>query len=195
MPLAVLAIGIGTFFAVGVAGLSVIDRYLLVPSLMVMVFAAVSLGGWSLLKPGRLQIAWMVAALAVVGYGTVYTVQRVNFHAFTNELVFRGDSHRALQRTLAGREVAAGRRCGPVSTPNHKLIPDVRWVLDAREKDVVARSEQTPSKGVALLTTNRSSVLRQALVDPTDQTETILPPNGFLGPFDVSGFYSVYVGC
>ena len=45
MPLSLLVVGIGTFFLVGLAGLSVIDRYLLVPSLMVMVFAAVALGG------------------------------------------------------------------------------------------------------------------------------------------------------
>jgi len=198
MPLTVLAIGIGTFFAVGVAGLSVIDRYLLVPSLMVMVFAAVAIGGWSLLTPGRLQKAWMVAALAVVAYGTVYTATRVNFHAFTNELTFRGDSHRALQRTLAADAVADGRRCGPVSTPNHKLIPDVRWVLDAGESDVLARSDASRpplTKGVALLATNRSALLRQALVDDADRIEDNVPPKGFDGPFGTSGFYSVYVGC
>ncbi len=200
MPLAVLAIGIGTFFAVGVAGLSVIDRYLLVPSLMVMVFAAVTLGGWSLLQPGRLRLAWMGAALLVVAYGTVYTVERVNFHAFTSELVFRGDSHRALQRTLAAREVSAGRRCGPVSTPNHKLIPDTRWVLDATEDEVVARSDpryatRARRSGVALLATNRSSVLRQAVVAPTDDVEDNVPPDGFSGPFGTSGFYSVFTRC
>jgi hypothetical protein len=199
MPLTVLAVGIGTFFAVGVAGLSVIDRYLLVPSLMVMVFAAVAIGGWSLLTPSRLRTAWMVAALAVVGYGTVYTATRVNFHAFTNELTFRGDSHRALQRTLAAPEIARGRRCGPVSTPNHKLIPDVRWVLDAGEDDVVARSDKTTAtaraSGVALLTTSRSAVLRQALVEDGDDTTTILPPDGFRGPFGTSGFYSVFTRC
>src|SRR3954471_739151 len=47
MPLALLVIGLGTFVLVGLAGLSVIDRYLLVPSLLVMVFAGVSLGGWT----------------------------------------------------------------------------------------------------------------------------------------------------
>ncbi len=40
MPLALLVVGLGTFVLVGLAGLSVIDRYLLVPSLLVMVFAA-----------------------------------------------------------------------------------------------------------------------------------------------------------
>jgi hypothetical protein len=50
MPLALLVAGLGTFVLVGLAGLSVIDRYLLVPSLMVMIFAAVALAGWSMLQ-------------------------------------------------------------------------------------------------------------------------------------------------
>ena len=37
---------------VGVAGLSVIDRYLLVPSLCVMIFAAVFIAGWTMLREG-----------------------------------------------------------------------------------------------------------------------------------------------
>ena len=45
MPAVLLGIGLGTFLLVGAAGLSVIDRYLLVASLMVMVFAAVAVGG------------------------------------------------------------------------------------------------------------------------------------------------------
>ena len=42
---------------VGVAGLSVIDRYLLVPSLCVMVFAAVFIAGWTMLREGTLVAA------------------------------------------------------------------------------------------------------------------------------------------
>ena len=40
------------------AGLSVIDRYLLVPSLLVMVFAAVALAGWTMLRSGRARTLW-----------------------------------------------------------------------------------------------------------------------------------------
>jgi hypothetical protein len=200
MPLVLLAVGVGTFFLVGVAGLSVIDRYLLVPSLMIMVFAALTLGGWSLLTPGRVRTAWMIGAVALVAYGAVFTVQRVNFHAFTNELIFRGDSHRALRRTLESKAVRDGLRCGPLAFGNHKLIPDSRWILDARESQVVARSDPKQSaralrSGVALLATNRSSLLRQALVDPSDRVENNLPPAGFEGPHALSGFYAVFVRC
>lgn len=200
MPLALLVVGIGTFFLVGLAGLSVIDRYLLVPSLMVMIFAAVTLGGWSMLQPGRLRTAWMVGAVALVGYGAAYTASHVNFRTFTNELEFRGDAHAALKRTLAAQQLPAGRRCGPVSTPNHKLIPDVRWILDAKQSEVVARSDpdqgaRARRSGAALLVTNRSALLRQALVEDSDRPEDNLPPAGFEGPYGTSGTYSIFTGC
>src|SRR4051812_30059420 len=92
-PLSMFVIGMGTFVLVGLAGLSVIDRYLLVPSLMVMVFAAVALGGWSMLRAGRLRTAWAVAAALVVIYGVAFTATRVNFGVFDTELRFRGQSH------------------------------------------------------------------------------------------------------
>ena len=67
---------------VGLAGLSVIDRYLLVPSLMVMIFAAVTLGGWTMLR-GRDSCgrAWAVGAVAVVVYGVVFTATHVKLSA------------------------------------------------------------------------------------------------------------------
>ena len=55
-------IGLGTFVLVGAAGLSVINRYLLVPSLMVMLFAAVAVGGFTMLERGRMRTAWTVLA-------------------------------------------------------------------------------------------------------------------------------------
>jgi hypothetical protein len=164
------------------------------------IFAAVTIGGWSLLQPSRLRTAWMAAAVALVAYGVVFTATHVNFHAFTTELEFRGDAHAALKRTLDARELPAGRRCGPVSTPNHKLIPDVRWLLDARQSEVVARSDpqqgdRARRSGVTLLVTNRSALLRQALVEDSDRPEDNVPPPGFIGPFGTSGFYSLFVGC
>ena len=132
MPAALWVIGSGTFVLVGIAGLSVIDRYLLVPSLMVMVFAAVALGGWTMLRSDLLlRKVWAVAALAIIVYGVAFTATRVNFHHFDAELTLRGNSHRSLVELLDTPAVRAARRCGPVTTPNHKLVPDTRWILGA----------------------------------------------------------------
>src|SRR3954466_15241018 len=162
-PLAMLVIGMGTFVLVGLAGLSVIDRYLLVPSLMVMVFAAVTLGGWSMLRAGKLRTAWAVAALAVTLYGALFTATHVNFSTFDNELRFRGQSHAALEALFRNPKVRAAMRCGPVSVPNHKLVPDTRWVLKAGVDDVIARSDPAQRnrirRGVAVYATSRASLL------------------------------------
>ncbi|MEN3279539.1 MAG: hypothetical protein V7607_679 [Solirubrobacteraceae bacterium] len=201
MPLALLVIGLGTFVLVGLAGLSVIDRYLLVPSLVVMVFAAVALGGWTMLSPGRVQKLWAIASALLIVYGFVFTVTRVNFSTFTNELVFRGDSHASLKALLNNPKVRAGMRCGPVSTPNHKLIPDSRWILDAPVSKVIARSDATQRdrihRGVAIYATNRMSLLRSGFtsgVETPQDTADNLPMAGFTW-VAATGYYGAYVRC
>src|SRR5204863_173633 len=84
---------------VAVAGLSVIQRYLLVPSLVVMVFCGVALAGWTMLRAGsRLRIVWAVGAAALVIFGVLFTALRVNVAKLDSELRFRGDAHAALER-------------------------------------------------------------------------------------------------
>ena len=201
MPLALLVIGLGTFVLVGLAGLSVIDRYLLVPSLVVMVFAGVALGGWTMLRRGRLQTAWAVASVLLIVYGVIFTVTRVNFSTFTNELTFRGDSHASLKALLNNPKVRAGLRCGPLSTPNHKLIPDSRWILKASAGKVIARSDATQRgrihRGVAIYATNRLSLLRSGFtvdVETPEDTADNLPMPGFRW-VAATGYYGAYVRC
>ena len=201
MPLALLVIGLGTFVLVGLAGLSVIDRYLLVPSLVVMVFAAVALGGWTMLQAGRVQKLWAVASALLIVYGVVFTVTRVNFSTFTNELIFRGDSHASLKALLNNPKVRAGMRCGPVSTPNHKLIPDSRWILNAPVTKVIARSDATQRarihRGVAIYATNRLSLLRSGFtagVETPQDTANNIPMAGFTW-VAATAYYGAYVRC
>jgi hypothetical protein len=201
MPLALLVVGLGTFVLVGLAGLSVIDRYLLVPSLLVMVFAGVALGGWTMLRSGRARTAWAVGSVALIAYGVAFTATRVNFSTFTNELTFRGDSHASLRALLANPKVRAGLRCGPVSTPNHKLVPDTRWLLDASASKVIARSDvharSRIDRGVAIYAVNRQSLLRSGFTVgdvSTQDTFNSIPMAGFTR-VAVTPYYSAYVRC
>jgi hypothetical protein len=207
MPAALLAAGIGTFVMVGVAGLSVIDRYLLVPSLAVMLFAAVALGGWTMLREGLwIRRFWALAALALVLYGVAFTALRVRLGTFRNELAFRGEAHAALADLLRTPAVRAGMRCGPVSVPNHKLIPDVRWLLDAGEDRVVARSaartraaagdprlRRRIARGVAVYTTG-TALFRQGITEPTDNPLDQVPAAGFQRTASTR-YYAAYVRC
>ncbi|HEX8159882.1 MAG TPA: hypothetical protein VF526_21090 [Solirubrobacteraceae bacterium] len=198
MPLALLLAGTGTFALVGFAGLSVIDRYLLVPSLCVMIFAAVFVAGWTMLEEGsRWRRIWAALASALVVFGIVFTATRVNLTQLYNELRFRGDSHTALEHVLHASAVAPALRCGPLYVPNHKLIPDVRWILDRSRSGVLARSSEKvgePRSGVVLLVHDRMAIFKQALVTDTDKTVDNLPPAGFTRAA-TSEYYAAYVHC
>jgi hypothetical protein len=198
MPFALLVVGLATFGLVGVAGLSIIDRYLLVPSLMVMIFAGVTFGGWTMLSDGPARGAWRALfAVALVG-GLAYTVVNLNLVRFRNELDFREHYRSDLTTVLAEPAVRAGLRCGPLTTPNHKLIPDVRWVTRLPAGRVLARSDERQRhrihRGVALYVTRRYALLRQAFVTPLDDPATQLPMPGFRR-VATTGYYGAYVRC
>src|SRR4029453_4380337 len=145
------------------------------------------------------QKAWAVAAALLVVYGIVFTLTRVHFSLFTKELTFRGDSHESLKALLNNPKVRAGLRCGPVSTPNHKLIPDSRWLLDASASKVIARSDAHErsriDRGVAIYAVNRLSLLRSGFTaDDTSVEDTFnsIPMAGFTR-VAVTPYYSAYV--
>ncbi|CAA9474679.1 MAG: hypothetical protein AVDCRST_MAG65-1029 [uncultured Solirubrobacteraceae bacterium] len=196
MPFVLFATGLGTFVAIGIAGLSVIERYLTVAALALLVFAAVGIGGWTLLVPSRLRSAWMVAAALLVLGGVAYTATRVNVGRFQSELEFRGASHDSLERVLRHPEVQAGLRCGPLTMPNHKLIPDARWILDLPYDRVLARVDPAvrAERGVAVYATSRAALFRHAFSNPADPVLAQVPGPGFRR-VATSPHYAAYVAC
>ena len=78
MPIVVLVSGLLTFIAIGVAGASVIERYLAVPALALMVLAAVAIGGWTTLLPGWVRNLLMVRAVAVLDLRGGFTAPRLD---------------------------------------------------------------------------------------------------------------------
>jgi hypothetical protein len=197
VALAVLLAGLATFAIVVAAGLSVISRYLLVPAIVLLVFAAVTAGGWTMLRAGgRIRTAWTaVAAVGVLG-AVAFTATHVNLGTFATELRFRSDYHASLQTLLRDPRVAAARRCGPVSLPNHKLIAEVRWITGAGESGVVARSDATQAarirRGVAIYALGDPAFARYGF-DP-DPVTVALPMSGFRR-VATTRYFSAYVRC
>jgi hypothetical protein len=197
MPLLLLATGLFTFVLIGVAGASVIERYLAVAALALMVFAAVGLAGWTMLERGAVRTAWMAGAIAAVLIGAGYTATHLDYSYFTSELRFRGEAHHDLAQVLHSPPVQAGLRCGPVSTPNHKIVPDTRWIADLPDGRVVPRADKRaaqPVRGVALVSTSRFAMFAQAWTNPLDDPRIELPPPGFRR-VATSRFFAAYVRC
>ncbi len=209
MPLVLLGCGIGTFVLIGVAGLSVIERYLIVAALALMIFAAVTLGGFDMLAPGtRARRLWAAGSLIVVLAGLTYTVVRVDLTQFRNELQFRGDAHDSLEAILAAPAVERGLRCGPLTLPNHKLVPDARWVSGLGADRVFARADRgqgdadRPDKGkgarartgVALYVTSRYAMFKYAITNKDDSALVEVPPAGWRREA-VNRYFAAYVRC
>ena len=201
VPLVLFLAGALTFVATGLAGLSVIVRYLLVPSVMMTLFAAITLGGWTMTPRGsRLRRAWMIGAAVVTVVGLAYTsVNPPSLERFNNELTFRGEQGRSLHRLLETGAVERGLRCGAVSVPTHKLIPDTRWVLDLGESRVVARSDPSATAqrkaryGVAIFPVGRTNILRTGFAVNTDAI-TQVPAPGF-HRIATDKYFAAYLRC
>jgi hypothetical protein len=202
MPALLLVLGVATFFMVGVAGLSIINRYLLVPSLMIMLYGAVAVGGWTMLRRGAVQYTWAAVAIAAVVGGGIYTAAHLRRHVFTENLSFRGDSHRALVKLLDDPKVRAALKCGPLSVPNHKLIPEARWILHRDQHGVLARSDPKAfphtRRGVALFTVDRTAFAIEQLTDPTVDQKTVareLLPRADFTRIKTTKYFSAYARC
>jgi hypothetical protein len=201
VPVILFLAGAFTFVATGLAGLSVIVRYLLVPSVMLTLFAAVALGGWTMLpRRTRLRRAWAAGAAVLTLAGLAYTSYRPpSLERFNNELSFRGEQGRSLHRLLETGAVERGLRCGAVSVPTHKLIPDTRWVLDLGEDHVVARSDPSRASqrkaryGVAIFPVGRTNILRTGFAVNTDAI-TQVPAPGFTRAA-TERYFAAYVRC
>ena len=197
VPLVLLGSGIGTFVLIGVAGASVIERYLAIAAVALLVFAGVFLGGFTMLRPGRLRTAWMAGSAALVLFGVVFTATQVRLDYFDSELSFRGAAHDDLVAVLGSPAVQEGLRCGPLTVPNHKLVPDARWILDAPRDRVIPRADpdaRRPRRGVALVVTSRFAVFKHAWSTEGDSPLIQSPPAGFERV--ASGdFYAAYARC
>jgi hypothetical protein len=209
-PLALLVLLTLVFVAEGAAGASVIDRYLLGGSAVLLVFCALALGGWTMLEPGSaLRRAWLVGAVALLAYGTVAAASTLNLTNLRTTLAYHEDFHKGLAQALADPTVKAHvRRCPLISLPNNKLIPDARWILDtAGQRDIVARSQaraqvslgehalaQRIRRGSVAIYPLGASVFYVAIVDVGDDPRDQVPLQGFRRIY-TSRYYAVYSNC
>jgi hypothetical protein len=203
IPLFLLASGVGGFLLVSLRGFSVINRYLLVGALMLLLFGAFGLVGFLRLRPGHpARLPWALGSLALVLAGGLWTLAHLSPGYVDRELSLRESVRQDFISVLRDPAVREARRCGPVSVPNHKLIADVRWVMDAGPSEVVARTDPKGAaradRGVALFVTGGWRFLKHPAYGPFDQTEDSaliqVPRPGFTRAV-VGRRFAAYVRC
>jgi hypothetical protein len=210
VPLVVLASLLFVFVAEGAAGASVVDRYMVGASVVLLVFCALAIGGWSMLERGAaLRRVWMALAALLVLYGGVSAARTLSLSSLRTTLADHEDFHEGLAAALHSPTVRAQlKRCPLLSLPNNKLIPDARWILGSTgQRDIVARSQASADalKGAGQLKRRiqhgsvavyplGEAVFVEAIVDVGDDPRDQVPLVGFKRVY-TSRYYAVYANC
>ncbi|MDP1846820.1 MAG: hypothetical protein Q8K79_03425 [Solirubrobacteraceae bacterium] len=141
IPLALLGAGVLTFVAIGVAGLSLIPRYLTVPAVALCVLGGYAVMGFTTAEPGPARTRWRGAAAGALAVGVVFVVVKAgSFGALRAELRFIERTHQQVSGLVAEPRVVAGMRCGALTFPTYRLVPDARWRLHAGASEVRTRA-------------------------------------------------------
>jgi hypothetical protein len=155
LPTALIGVGLLCFLGLGVAGLPVLDRYLIVPAIMLGLFAAVALLGWSALERGdRRRLPWAIGAALVAAALALDVPATVREdRAMATFLAQR----RAIERDLHDVSAAVRRSARPglpVHVTTRRAVPLLITWLDVRPAAVSANQ---PPRGASVLLVRHAS--------------------------------------
>jgi dolichyl-phosphate-mannose-protein mannosyltransferase len=194
VPLALFGAGVLTFVATGLAGLSVLPRYLTVPVVAVCIVAGYGVLGFTTLPDGSLRRWWTRAAIGAAVLGAVFVaIKAPVVNRLTAELRFIRGTHADLRAILATPPVRRSLACGPLTFPNYRLVPDARWMLDLPASRVGARSARRRERGVAMFVVGRKELERFGFAAGASPS-TNVPDPGFV-PIARNRRYVAYASC
>ena len=194
VPIALFGAGVVTFLATGLAGLSVLPRYLTIPVVAVCLVAGYGVLGFTTLPPGRVRRLWSRAAIGVAALGLVFVaIKAPVVGTLRGELRFIRGSHDDLVAILHAPAVQRDLRCGPLTFPNYRLVPDSRWLLDLPARRVGARSARRRTRGVAMFVLGAKELKRYGFAAGASPS-TNVPDPGFV-PIARNKRFSAYAAC
>ncbi len=179
----------------GILGLSIIPRYLTVPAVALCLFAGHALAGFTTLEADDpLRRRWARASgLAALAGVVALAALAPSLGRITEELRFLRATHDSLVALLDDGRVRAALRCGPVTFPNYRLVPDTRWHLDAPRSAVGARSARRHARGVAVFVLTRKGLRRLGFAAGASPA-TNVPDPGY-ERIAVDARFSAYAAC
>src|SRR3954462_7297839 len=158
LALALMGIGLFTFLAIAGAGLSVIPRYLAVPSMLFNLGVALALTGWLIVRDPkrthRILLALFVITLLVGAWRAIPYSK--DFRKLHGQQTFVKGQHAALKAILDNPKVVpltTSKSCWPITTPTHSAIPVIRFVTGMPKEAFVPSiaQDRPPERGLLLI--------------------------------------------
>jgi hypothetical protein len=151
--LGLAAVGILTFLALGLFGLPLLDRYLLVPAIVLALFCGVAVAGWERYRgPQLARRCWMTVGIALgavlLASGPVTAREiRDSDRSAARRARVQADLESTLRNPHVRRAVLA---CPLVFVPDYRAVPLVIEALALPSRDVRIGSMPSRVSGVRL---------------------------------------------
>lgn len=182
VPGAVFALGLLGFLVLGAAGLPVLTRYLLVPTVVLACFYAVGVAGWAALPRGERLWSAAVALGAVLAMGGLLAVPgTVEDLRESRDLIDRRREVQRDLRTLARSRAGAGaaQACSRIAVPEYQAVPLLALYLgvDVRRIEVHAEAALPDTAYFAYTSADIGrllSIVRRPPVEPPTGAEDTL---------------------
>jgi hypothetical protein len=159
IPLGMMIAGLLTFLAIAAAGLSVIPRYLAVPSILFNLGVAAALTAWLLVREPRrahrLLVALAVLSVAVGAWRAV--PYEKDFRKLHGQVTFVKGQHIGLKAIFDDPKVAPlVDSCRPITVPTHSAMPVIRWQTGLPKDALQASIAQArpPEHGLLFIATS-----------------------------------------
>jgi hypothetical protein len=182
VPAAVTVLsGLG-FVLLGLAGLSLLGRYLMLPAAMLAVFFGFAAFGWL-----RWRVSWRAAwlggaaVLLVAFAGSTISHQTDRLDRLRDGIQARGRMQDDLRALTEDRRVGPLlESCAPVYVPNHRPVPVLAWYLDRPPERFVSAQLEEPRRGL-FIGPATDEVREKYVLDPRDPGRLAVPdrPAGF----------------
>jgi hypothetical protein len=127
---AVILVGFILFAAL--VGLSLIQRYMITPAVLLTLVYGLAVFGWRQLPAGEARNRWRALGVASLALSVLWIPWHAsNISHLATRLDHEHTNYTDLRHALEAPAVRARfDRCGTISVLGHKPVPDVRWWLD-----------------------------------------------------------------
>jgi hypothetical protein len=170
LPLAVAVLNGVAFIVFGIAGLSLLGRYLFLASTMLALFAALAALGWTALpRKTRYRRRWaVIGGSMIVAFVALTPWQVDRLLDLRADIADRdhvaADLHGIAEQPAVRR---AAQACAPIYVPNHRPVPDLALWLDVRPKEIAALPVDPSPDGIYIGPATTESE-RLSVLDPRD---------------------------
>jgi hypothetical protein len=167
---ALFAIGVLTYLLIAAAGLSVISRYLVIPSIVLCIGVAFGLVGWMQLTDTvrKVGIGIAIVTLGLLLFRApayVHNLRELNTNTDDVSVKF-SRIYDILDKPKIRAQVE---QCLPLTAFTHESVPVIRYLLGLPKQDVPATTQLSgpPTKGTQMIQTSALDPLQMTVVDRT----------------------------